>query len=461
MISTNNQGGRTLDNNEAILRDASHWPRYPAYKDSGATWLGQIPAHWEVKRLKNIANTNTETLPETTDPDYTLQYVDIANVEEVAGARAPQEVRFGAAPSRARRIVRAGDTILSTVRTYLKAVAYFQSPPENLIVSTGFAVLRPVPGTDARFLFALVQCAQFIESVVANSVGVGYPAINPSELSCSPVWLPPLPEQRAIAAFLEREIAKLDALVAKKERLIELLREKRTALISRAVTAGLDSGVPMKDSGIPSIGLIPSRWQVERNKSLFKEVDERSVTGDEELLTVSHLTGVTSRAEKEVNMFMAESMEGYKICRPGDLVINTMWAWMGALGVSQHAGIVSPSYNVYRFRKAFVAEYVDFLYRTQQYICEITRHSKGVWSSRLRLYPQEFFDISTLAPSMREQQEIVDRIGRELRPMSALAEKLQGSIEKLREYRTALISAAVTGKIDVRGLSTDGPGATP
>ena len=205
-------------------------------KDSGITWVGAIPAHWETKRLKNIAGINSETLTETTNPNYTIQYLDISNVDELEGISQIQEMQFEDAPSRARRIVRRGDTIISTVRTYLKSVAYLENPPDNLIVSTGFAVLRPKLGIDPKFLCVLVKCNEFVETVVSHSVGVGYPAINPSELSCLPVWVPPLLEQLAIAAYLDRATARIDTLSAKVETAIARLREYRSALISSAVT---------------------------------------------------------------------------------------------------------------------------------------------------------------------------------------------------------------------------------
>ena len=147
--------------------------------------------------------------------------------------------------------------------------------------------------------------------------------------------LPPLGEQNAISAFLDRETAQIDSLIAKQERLIAVLQEKRQALISHAVTKGLNPAAPMKDSGVEWLGEVPAHWQVRRNKSIYQEVDDRSTTGEEELLSVSHITGVTARSEKTVNMFMAETLENYKRCQPGDLVINTMWAYMGALGTAK------------------------------------------------------------------------------------------------------------------------------
>ena len=189
---------------------------YPAYRDSGVEWVGEIPAHWQVRRLKYLATVNDEALPETTDPDTEITYVDIGNVDPVRGITGTVDLVFEDAPSRARRIVRQGDIIIGTVRTYLKAIARIQSTDTNLIVSTGFAVIRPQHLHDGFVAYALGS-PYFVERVVAHSVGVSYPAINASELACLDIAFPPLPEQQSIAAFLDREIAKIDAMVSKKE----------------------------------------------------------------------------------------------------------------------------------------------------------------------------------------------------------------------------------------------------
>jgi type I restriction enzyme S subunit len=427
------------------------WRAYHEYEDSGVEWLGEIPAHWEARRLKYASSLNDETLGETTDPDFELLYVDISSVDAIEGIQNKERQIFQDAPSRARRKVKHGDVIVSTVRTYLRAIAPIVEPEENLIVSTGFAVVRPANDLESRFAFYALRTLYFVESVVANSVGVSYPAINASELATLPIVLPPAEEQRAISAFLDRETGHIDALIAKKERQIELLQEKRAALISQAVTKGLDPGVPMKDSGIEWLGEIPAHWDVVRAKGVFYEVNERSESGEEELLSVSHITGVTPRSEKNVYMFMAETHEGYKKCRPGDLVINTMWAWMGALGTAFHQGIVSPSYNVYRLRSQnSEPRYYDRLFRTGKFVAEINRFSKGIWKSRLRLYPEGFFEIRIPCPPRGEQRVITDYLDQHTEYTDRVVKKVQKSIEILSEYRIALISAAVTGKIDVR-----------
>lgn len=131
------------------------------------------------------------------------------------------------------------------------------------------------------------------------------------------------------------------------------------------------------DSGLDWLGSVPAHWGLLRAKRLFREVDERSATGKEELLSVSHITGVTPRRLKTVTMFMAESNVGHKVCRPGDLVINTLWAWMGALGVTRHTGIVSPAYGVYRplAEAGMLPAYADYLLRTSLYAAEHQRRS--------------------------------------------------------------------------------------
>lgn len=210
-------------------------------KDFGIEWLGKIPRHWYLQKLKYISRINSRTLPETTDESYEFNYIDIGNVSIEEGFKISEKIRFDVAPSRARRIVKEGDTILSTVRTYLKAIAYTGEDVKNIIVSTGFAVISPYEKIIPKFLYYALRSEKFIDRVCALSVGVSYPAINSSELSNISIWYPDnKDEQEQIVQFIDHKIAQIDEQVVREEELIELLKEYRTALISEVVTGKID-----------------------------------------------------------------------------------------------------------------------------------------------------------------------------------------------------------------------------
>jgi len=204
-------------------------------KPSGIKWLDDVPKHWQVKRLKYVTSINDEALSETTPSDYEILYVDIGGVDPFEGITKKELMTFDSAPSRARRVVRDGDTIVSTVRTYLRAIAPVEKAEDNLIVSTGFAVIRP-RNINSNYLSYALRCPYFVETVVSNSVGVSYPAINASELATIEIPLPSSSEQQAIASYLDKEIGKIDNLIEKVEKAIKKLQEYRSAIISAAVT---------------------------------------------------------------------------------------------------------------------------------------------------------------------------------------------------------------------------------
>ncbi|MCF5760187.1 restriction endonuclease subunit S [Aeromonas veronii] len=205
-----------------------------------------------------------------------------------------------------------------------------------------------------------------------------------------------------------------------------------------------------KDSEIEWIGEVPSHWLITRNKDIFFERGCLSKNGDETLLTVSHITGVTRRSEKNVTMFMAETMEGYKYCKKDDLVINTMWAWMGALGTANEDGICSPAYGVYAPKKfvPYHPRYFDYLYRTPGAISEMTRNSKGIVSSRLRLYPKDFFQIFTALPPSSEQAAIADYLDAKVQIIDQKIDLLKQKTEQYGKLKQALIDETIILGLD-------------
>ncbi len=212
-----------------------------ALKASGIEWLEEVPEHWEVKPLKRWVRLNAHTLGQKTSPDFEFRYVDIGSVQTGRLVKEPERIRFEAAPSRARRVLRRGDTIISTVRTYLKAIWYVSEDADDLIASTGFAVLTPGSGVEPEYLGYVIQSSPFVNRVTANSIGIAYPAIAETVLGRFPVALPPtVDEQQAIVARIKTESAPLDDAITRTEDEIKLIREYRDRLIADVVTGQVD-----------------------------------------------------------------------------------------------------------------------------------------------------------------------------------------------------------------------------
>ena len=248
---------------------------YRAYKDSGVEGLGKVPAHWEVRRLKSWLGINELVLSEDTDPEHTLDYLDIGLVDAGRLTARPEQIRFRNSPSRARRVVRSGDTLVSTVRTYLKAVWHADDPGADLIASTGFAVLTPRRGTLPRFVSYVCQSDPFTNRVTAESVGIAYPAISETKLGTFEVWVPPLPEQAAIVRFLDHADRRIRRYICAKQQLIALLEEQTQALIFEAATGRIDvrTGRPYpdyEDTDVKWLGAVPAHWEVMRVKHVSR-----------------------------------------------------------------------------------------------------------------------------------------------------------------------------------------------
>jgi len=209
-------------------------------RDSGIKWIGKVLEEWEVKKLKYSCLINKKTLGEETSNQLQINYLDISNVNNMGSIVSTDELYFEDAPSRARRVPEQKDTIISTVRTYLKAIAYLDKVPLNLIVSTGFAVLHPNNKTMPKYLFYMTSSENFIQKVIADSTGVAYPAINPSDLGQIKIFLPPYSEQIQISEYLDKATSKIDQTIQNIEKKIELLEEYKKSLIHHVVTGKVD-----------------------------------------------------------------------------------------------------------------------------------------------------------------------------------------------------------------------------
>ena len=449
-------------------------PAYPRTKPSGVEWLGDVPEHWEVKRLKYSASINDESLPETTLPDFEFEYVDIGGVSAVDGITATEQVVFENAPSRARRKVRHGDTIVSTVRTYLRAIAPIKNPPENLIVSTGFAVVRPRK-VEPTFLAYALRESSFIESVVARSTGVSYPACNASEVGGIAIPLPTPAEQRSIAAFLDRETGRVDRLVAKKRELIERLKEKRTALISRTVirglppaaarAAGLPANPPLEPSALDWLGDIPQHWEVGPLKSFARDGRKTFTDGDwvelpfitDEGVRLIQTGNVGIGAYKEQGFrYVSEASFSELGCTevmPNDVLICRLDGPVGRACLAPDLGvrmITSVDNTILKPGAETSPKFVAYLLSSAPWISWIDALCRVGVGFRMRISRTMLGNIRVPVPPLAEQAATAAYLDEETAKLDALVGKVEEAVERLQEYRTALITAAVTGKIDVR-----------
>lgn len=409
---------------------------------------------WAKRRLKYVATINNEALPETTDPDFEINYIDIGNVSSLGTINKVERYRFGQAPSRARRIVQNGDVIISTVRTYLQAIAPIINPPENLIVSTGFAVVHPNEKIlDTGFCKYALRTPQFLWEVESRSVGVSYPAINSSELEDIQIELPPLQLQRYIATYLDKETARIDALIDEKEQMLKLLEEKRTSLISHVVTRGLDPSVLTKPSGLEWIGDIPIHWEVKRGKFLFNQSHLPVQEGDE-IVTCFRDGQVTLRKNRRVEGFTNAIKEvGYQGIKPGQLVLHSMDAFAGAIGVSDSEGKCSPEYIICdpKIEQIFNLYYGQLL-RVMALRGFILAACTAVRERAPRIRFSHLANLFLPVPPLKEQKAIISAIKQEREHTAEMESDLKQSIDLLKERRSALITAAVTGQLDLEAI---------
>ncbi|MDP2126058.1 MAG: restriction endonuclease subunit S [Pseudohongiella sp.] len=416
-----------------------------------------------VRRLKYVATINDEALSESTDSDFELAYIDIGNVDSHGRVQDIVDYRFEEAPSRARRIVRDGDVIISTVRTYLQAIAPVESPPENLIVSTGFAVVRPSNLLDQRFCKYALRANRFLWEVESRSTGVSYPAINASDLGDINVNLPDISAQRQIANFLDRETARIDGLTADKERMLALLEEKRVALISRVVTRGLDPGAPLKYSGHEWLGEIPRGWGLQRLKQLA-EVRGGLTLGKQysgELaeypyLRVANVQDGYLKLDEVLTVLVPASEAASNLLAYGDVLMNEGGdidklgrgcVWRDEITPCLHQNHVF-AVRPHSVDSDWLALWTSTL-EAKRYFESRAKRSTNLAS----ISGSNIKELPIPLPPIEEQYAIKQFVAIRHARLEKISSELRKSLRLLAERRAALITAAVTGQIHLEEMT--------
>ncbi len=418
-------------------------------KDSGIKWIGVIPSAWRTARVKNVAETMQSggTPDSSNDTFYVdieggIPWVAIADMSTTPYVKDTNKHISEEGRKSKNLIVFEPGTILYAMYASVGKVSELAVPATINQALLAIVLNSSIDGS--FFKYALNAWEPYI---ISESNGTTQFNLNANKVAnlCFP--MPNRLEQESIVRYLDTKCAQVDTLIANVQAQIEKLKAYKQSLITEVVTKGLDHTVPMKDSGVAWIGEIPAHWEINRGKVLFEESDARSADGSEELLTVSQYTGITPRSQKNVNMFEALTLEGYKLCDVGDIAANTMWLWAGAIGVSAYGGVISPSYNVYRQKaENFVPSYLDCLLRAPMLVQEYASRSTGIRASRLRLYPKDFLDIMFPVPPVDEQQDIMSVLSEKFAAVDKLIAIKKSKIEKLEQYKKSLIYEYVTGK---------------
>jgi len=315
--------------------------------------------------------------------------------------------------------------------------------------SSEIFVLRMNKKVLNSYMFYITQSRNFQDGACATMCGVGgLKRISPLFMRTYELDIPSISNQQHIVDYLNKKLTKIDERIEVLEKQKDAYMRLKKSIIHQAVTRGLNPDVSLKDSGIEWIGMIPEHWEVKRFKSIFSECKSVTETGQEDLLSVSEYYGIARRIDKMDDgeyESRADSLIGYKICKKDDLVINIMLAWKRGLGFSDFDGIVSPAYAVYR-GKNIVPHYFHYLMRTDMYVAEYKRNSKGIIDSRLRMYTDRFNNIIAIVPPLSEQEAIACYLDEKCAKIDAAIENISKQIDVSKRLKRALINEVITGQ---------------
>ena len=413
---------------------------YPRYKPTGLAWLPSVPEHWEATKIRTIF---TERTTKVSDKDYPPLSVS-------KGGVVPQiETVAKSDDSDNRKLVRIGDFVINS-RSDRKGSSGVSELDGS--VSLVNLVLKPRKKGNGRFLHYLLKSDPFVEEFYRNGHGIVADlwTTRYSEMKSIYIPLPPPSEQDRIVRYLDEKTAAIDELVRAKEREIDLLRERKQALVSAAVTGGLDPATERKDSGDPFTGYVPKSWQAIPLNSCSRVVSKLGIPGSE-LLSVFLNRGVVKFSDMEEKRANATSLDltNYQQVEPGDLVLNNQQAWRGSVGVSKLSGIVSPAYVVAKLDETWDLDFANYFFRAPHMVAHYVVASKGVGSIQRIIDWNEMKHVKVFRPDKAEQKQIADQLGLACKRFDSLETACRKQISLLQELRTRLVSDAVTGAVEV------------
>lgn len=437
---------------------ARRFKPYPAYKDAGVEWLGEIPAHWRVNRTKFAARLRSGHTPSRQHPEYwqdcTIPWFGLADVWQIRDGQteyvsqtAEKISELGLANSSARLLPK-GTVMLSRTAS----VGFSTIMGVDMATTQDFVNWVCGPTLRPEYLLYVFRSMQ--QEFRRLTMGSTHQTIYMPDVERFSTPIPPVSEQNQIVAFIRKETSRIDRLVAKKEQLINLLQQKRTALIARAVTTGLDAKVRLVETGSAVFPEIPEHWNLRKLRRLIRRV-KRPVVVEPDIQYRE--IGIRSWGK---GIFHKEPLRGALLedksvfhIEPNDLVLNIVFAWEGAValaGASEFGMVASHRFPTFQHSKEVDLDYLLLVLQSEQGRAVMGINSPGAAGRNRTIRLDQFLDEGVPLPTLAEQREIVQAFRSDEKRVEALLAKVREAIDGLHELRTALISAAVTGKIDVR-----------
>lgn len=413
-------------------------------KNSGIEWIGEIPDSWEMIPNKHLFLDHSQKVGEKWT-NYKLLSLTISGVKEKdinsTGGKIPDSYENY-------QTVVPGDMVFCLFDLDCSAVFSGLSAHSGMITSAYdvFAVNDNL--IDEKYIDYWFQYVFSNRYYKMYSKNIRY-TVTGETFGATLTPVPPIKTQRKIGVFLKNKCAEVDKLIEVQQAQIDKLKEYKQSVITEAVTKGLDLTAPMKDSGVEWIGKIPEDWETIRVKQLLNERIERSLTGQEEPLSMSQKVGLVPTRMLDSIPNMASSFIGAKLTYVDDLVFNKLKAHLGVFSVSKYDGLVSPDYAVYYSTGKINLKYLEYLFKTPQCILEFRKRSTGIAVGLTRLYTDGLFAIECPFPNHSSQMEIVAYLDDKCAKIDKLIELKQSKIEKLQEYKKSLIYEYVTGKKEV------------
>lgn len=410
--------------------------KYELYKDSGVEWIGEVPSHWDIKKVRSCFSERREKV---SDKDFAPLSVTKAGILPQLDTAAKSD------NSDNRKKVLKGDFVVNSRSDRKGSCGISEYDGSVSLINT---VLTPF-NILAGYVHYMFRSNNYIEEYYRHGRGIVADlwTTRYSEMKNIAIPFPTISEQQAVVDYLKDKTLKIDQYVSARKRERELLESLKQSEIANVVTKGLNSNVRMKDSGIPWIGMIPEHWELRRIKYIFSEKKEKSTTGKEMPLSLSKDKGIIPFSEKKNKTMESASYVGCKIVTKGDIVFNRFKARLFA--ISDYDGLVSSDYAVYCCNNTASLKYIVKLLSTEMYREAFNRKASGIGDGFSRLYTEDLFAFYAIFPPLEEQQAIVDYIEAKLSKIDSFMVDLQAEIDYLKEFKQRLISDVVTGQICV------------